>query len=155
MFKKFWRRNIRLEKGPKFHDNISAGPLDLEKSSELFNEIGVAAVQQIGDVATKILVYAERGEDSLSVFVRHAMTESTVVDSLDQDRPVIDAIWALLSYLETVGEEHLWKSMEYVVDYGSMDVALLYEKPFAGNELALWEKSSKLLEKHFPGKPHR
>ncbi|MEO1554736.1 MAG: hypothetical protein AAFR82_12470, partial [Pseudomonadota bacterium] len=66
-----------------------------------------------------------------------------------------EAIWNLLSYLERSGQAHVWKSMEYVMDCGEVDATLLYEHPFAGTELSLWEKSPKLLAKHFSGRPHR
>ena len=129
--------------------------IDLEKTAELYNDIGVAAVERIGSVDTKFLLYVEINEDSVSSFFCHATNESQVVDSLPSDDRVSLAIWALRSYLESVGAQHVWKSMEYVADYGEIDTVLLYDTPFAGAELALWEKTPALLEKHFPGKPHR
>ena len=127
----------------------------LEKSSALYNDIGEAAIEQIGQMETKVLVYVEYVDDVMRSFVRHATRESKVVDSLADTDRVNEAIWNLLAYLERSGQKHVWKSMEYVVDYGEVDATLLYEHPFAGTELSLWEKSPKLLEKHFPGKPRR
>lgn len=127
----------------------------LKKSSALYNDIGQATIEQIGEVETKVLVYAEYVDDVMRSFVRHATNESKVVDSLADTDRVNEAIWNLLAYLERSGKEHVWKSMECIVDYGEMDATLLYDHPFAGTELSPWEKSPKLLEKHFPGKPHR
>jgi hypothetical protein len=127
----------------------------LNKSSALYNEIGAVAIEQIGQVETKVLVYAEYIDDVMRSLVRHATNESKVVHSLADTDRVNEAIWNLLSHLERSGKEHVWKSMEYVVNYGEVDATLLYEHSFAGAELSLWEKSPKLLEKHFPGKPHR
>ena len=128
--------------------------MDLDRSAELYNAVGVAAVEQIGTVDTKILVYAESGEDFFQVLVRHSPRGSDVVDSLKETTPVIDALDELFSFLEQAGEKHVWKSMEYVVDHGQVDAELSYDDVFGG-DLELWEKSPKLLEKHFPGKSHR
>ena len=155
MFKKFWRPKTKDAQDDPIEKQAGPAPNELGESADLYNAIGVAAVQQIGQAETKILVYAETDDGVVRVFVRHAAAESDVVDSLGETRPVNDAVIALIEHLESVGQDHVWKSMEYVVDYGKMDVELLYDAPFAGSDLSLWKKSPMLLEKHFPGKPHR
>ncbi|GAA4035715.1 hypothetical protein [Parerythrobacter jejuensis] len=128
--------------------------MDLDRAAELYNEVGAAAVEQIGTVDTKILVYAESDEGDLEILVRYSDKDAEVVDSLSDTEPVIEAVVDLYAYLEQAGEKHAWKCMEYVVDYGQVNVDISYDEAFCNGE-ELWEKSPKLLEKHFPGKPHR
>tara|TARA_R110000824_G_scaffold303708_2_gene491498 strand:- start:22659 stop:23048 length:390 start_codon:yes stop_codon:yes gene_type:complete len=128
--------------------------MDLDKAAEFYNDVGVAAVEQIGDSQSRILIYAESDDGDLSVFVRYSSNDNPHVESLQNSDPVVDAVEAVWRYLSSAGPEHLWKSMEYTIDYGQVNISLSYDESFAGS-LPIWEKSKLLREKHFPGKEQR
>jgi hypothetical protein len=123
-----------------------------DELSELYNDVGVAAVEIAGDETAKILVYAEFQRGASAMIVRYQPKGSTVVKQVRDDFPVEEALYRLWSFTCENDEAACWDAIVYVVDDGKVTVRLLYGDQVDPDK-SLLDKGRLLLGEFFPGLP--
>ena len=134
------------------------GKPDRKKSAALFNEIGTALVEEVGQLEAKILLYAEielseiDDDYGIDYFVRFARDGSSTVESAPPGDRLATAMHKLFAFAKTMGEKHRWTRMEYVVENGEVDIAFSYDARNTDAEDEFWEKGPRLTRRHFGGR---
>lgn len=134
------------------------GKPDRKKSAALFDEIGAALVEDVGQLEAKILLYAEielSGNDDdygVDYFVRFARDDTSAIESAPASDRLATAIHQLFAFVKTLDGKHRWTRMEYVVENGQVDIAFSYDPRSADEENEFWEKGPRLTKKHFGGR---
>lgn len=123
-----------------------------DEMSERYNDVGIAAVEVVGDPAAKILVYAEFRPGQSGMFIRYQPPGAAAVKQVADVAPVEDATYRLWRFSCDSAPQGCWRGMVYLVDNGKVTVRLLYEGQ-VDEEKPLWEKSEELEKEFFPGLP--
>lgn len=127
-------------------------PIVNEELSELYNDVGLAAVELAGDETAKILVYAEFERGASAVIFRYQPKGSPVVKQVGDLFPVEEALYRLWSFTCENDEAACWRAMVYVVDDGKVTARPLYGDQVDPDK-TMFEKEEVLLEEFFPGLP--
>lgn len=125
--------------------------MDYDVQAEIYNDIGVAIVEQIGTVETKILVYVVNGEDGLDCSILYLDTDGRHTRSLPADNAVATSLFKLQLYLENLPAGKKWTAMEYWLDYGEVSITLSYDE--IDQDVPHWERSPAVAKKYFPDFP--
>ena len=131
------------------------GKPNRKKSAALFDEIGTALVEEVGQLEAKILLYAEielsETDDDYGVdyFVRFARDDTSAIESMPASDRLATAIHKLFAFVKTLDQKHRWKRMEYLVENGQVDIAFSYDPRNSDEENEFWEKAPRLTKKHF------
>ena len=134
------------------------GKPNRRKSADLFDEIGAALVEQVGQLDAKILLYAEielseiDDDYGIDYFVRFARDDTSAVESLRTNDRVATAMRRLFDFAKNLDETHRWTRMEYVLENGEVDIAFSYDARHTDEENEFWEKGPRLTKKHFGGR---
>jgi hypothetical protein len=123
-----------------------------EELSELYNSVGIAAVEAAGDETAKILVYAEFQRGASGMIFRYQPRGASVVKQVADTWPVEEALYRLWSFTCENDEAACWRAIVYVVDDGKVTARLLYGDQ-VDPEKTMYEKDEALLEEFFPGLP--
>lgn len=124
--------------------------MDYKIESEVYNQLGVAIVEQLGSSDLKILVYVEMDEGGLDYIVRFSKDEESSIRGVFAGTGMKLALATLEDYVFGLPLERRWRAMEYVVDYRQLEIILSYDE--IDSKVPIWKRTPSLLEKHFPGK---
>lgn len=127
--------------------------MDKAVEAELYNDIGAAVVDEIGTVETKILIYVEMQDESFGTVIRYLDSDSKNVRGAYSNPDISGALSKLRSHLLDQSSDKLWKSMEYWIDYGEVNISLSYDNIDQGTPI--WERTAEIVENYFPGIPFK
>lgn len=122
--------------------------MDQAVESEIYNDIGIAVVDQIGTQDTKILLYLEMTADGLDYSIRYLDNEKSELRSLPAGGAVATSLFKLQVHVENLPSNKRWTIMEYWLDYGEINISLSYDE--IDEEVPHYERAPAVIAKYFP-----
>lgn len=89
-------------------------------------------------------------EDGLEYIVRFSKNDDNAVRGVFAGTELKSALASLQYYTLGLPVERRWNAIEYLVDYGQLNVILSYDE--IDRYVPIWKRTPSLIEKHFPGK---
>lgn len=117
---------------------------------DYFNDIGVEAVQLVGNEDAKILFYAEVIDGLEHMIFRYAMPGDSNFRCREDIHPVADAMRDAWEYSRSLGPKFEWRGIIYRVEDRKMAVEILYDEDI-DPDLSMYDKEDRILEKYYPG----
>ncbi|MEM7700735.1 MAG: hypothetical protein AAF251_02245 [Pseudomonadota bacterium] len=134
-------------RGPGRSNGSKTG--ELERASELYNDLGLAVTRQISTTDTQVLILIERVEGGVDYAI-HAL-EANEVRSIRAGNEVATAIFKLDTLVSSLPREKRWTAMEYWLDHGKLEIDFHYEA--INEDTPPWDRAwrKRAIERYFPG----
>ena len=123
---------------------------DRATEAELYNTVGLAAVENVGTDNVSVLLYVERVEGGLAHCLRYSQAESPHFSGVHIDGKLTAALRRLDEFVMEQPTDKRWAAMEYFIENGEIDVKFSY-KP-VNEDIPFWERTPAVVDKYFPGK---
>ncbi|MFN2100694.1 hypothetical protein [Altererythrobacter sp. MF3-039] len=117
---------------------------------ELYNAVGVAALDNVGRKDVSVLLYVELVEGGLDHCLRYSETDSPHFASVMTDGNLGTTLWQLYNFVIAQDPEKRWSKMEYFIEDGEIDVSFSFDP--VDEDIPFWERNPVIIEKYFPGR---
>ena len=122
--------------------------MDYDKAADLYNDIGVAIVEQVGDQHVKALLYIQQDDGDFHLFLRFQRPGSDQIEDDFPNEELLSSVEELWNFSLQLKNTPQWRSIEYFLDDGKINIEITYSEDFK-DHLSPVERSDFMEKKYF------